>query len=117
KVRIEDSADSRATELASPLKYVGITFLLAVIVNVVVILLFRESPLVYTVVPFNLAYVFTVAWLAKVAYSWFMAIITVLLVVFPVGIFIIMLLAYSRASKELKDLGYKTSFSGNLKPI
>lgn len=112
-----DSAENRAMQLASPIKYVGITFLLAVIVNLVVISLFRESPLVYAVVPFNLTYVFTVSWLAKVAYSWFMAIITVLLVVFPVAVFVIMLLAYNRASKELKDLGYKSSFSGSLKPI
>lgn len=112
-----DSAESRAMQLASPIKYVGITFFLAVIVNVVVISLFRESPLVYAVIPFNLAYVFTVAWLAKVAYSWFMALITMLLVVFPVGVLIITLLAYSRASKELRNLGYKSSLSGNLKPI
>ena len=112
-----DSAESRATQLASPIKYVGITFLLAVVVNVVVISLFRDSPLVYAVVPFNLAYVLAVSWLAKVAYSWFMAIITVLLVLFPLGVIIIMLLAYNRAVKELKNLGYKSSFSGNLKPI
>ncbi|PKM29501.1 MAG: hypothetical protein CVV07_10425 [Gammaproteobacteria bacterium HGW-Gammaproteobacteria-11] len=112
-----DSADGRAEQLALPIKYVGITFLQAILANVIVILFLQESPLVYAVIPFNLAFVFAVAWLAKVAYSWFMAIITVLLVLFPLGFLIIMLLAYNRASKELKNLGYKVGFSGALQPI
>ena len=86
----------------------------AIVVNAIIILLFRGSSLVYAVIPFNVAYILSVAWLAKVAYSWFMAVITILLTVFPVGILVIMFLAYSRAAKEIKELGYKTGFSGNL---
>ncbi|HDZ55885.1 MAG TPA: hypothetical protein ENI17_15810 [Pseudomonas xinjiangensis] len=112
-----DQTHRRATQLTLPLKYVGIIFMVAIVVNAVVIFFFRGSPFVYAVIPFNLAYIFSVAWLAKAAYSWFMAVITVLLTVFPVGVLIIMLLAYSRATKELKELGYKPSFSGNLKEI
>jgi uncharacterized protein YqhQ len=111
----EKSTSNRAMQLASPLKYTGITFFLAIAASLVIALFFNGTPLVYLLVPINLAYIFTVAWLAKVAYSWFMAIITVLLVVFPAGVFIIMLLAYSRAAKELKELGYKVSFLGDLK--
>lgn len=111
------SAHDRATQLALPIKYVGMTFLAAILVNTIVILWFLEPPFVYAVVPFNVAYVVAVAWLAKVSYSWFMAVITILLVVFPVAVLVIMLLAYSRASKELKGLGYKSGFWGNLEPI
>lgn len=107
----------RAAQLALPIKYVGITFLAAVLANVVVIAFLQDSPLLYLVVPFNLAYVLAVAWLAKQAYSWFMAIITVLLIVVPIGVLVVMILAYSRAANELKSLGYKSGFSGNLKPL
>lgn len=112
-----EQSHRRAAQLALPIKYVGITFLAAIAVNAIIILLFRGSSLVYAVIPLNVAYILSVAWLAKVAYSWFMAVITILLTVFPVGILVIMLLAYSRAAKEIKELGYKTGFSGNLEQI
>lgn len=108
---------TKAEKLAAPIKYIGISFLAAVVANLFFIGLFRESPLVYGVIPFNFAYIFCVAWLAKVAYSWFLAIISVVLVVFPVGVIAIMLLAYSRASKQLKELGYKATFTGKVVQI
>lgn len=112
-----DESRIRAVKLAASIKYVGVTFLAAIVANLIFLGMFRESPLVYAVVPFNLAYIICVAWLARVAYGWFMAAITILLVIFPVGIFIIMLLSYSRASKELKVLGYKSGFTGKLVEI
>ena len=109
-----ETAYGEAEKLAAPIHFVGISLLVAVVANIVVIALFRGSPLVWVVVPFNLAWLFCVAWLANAAYGLFMAIVSVASIVFPVGVFIIMLLAYNRASKRLKELGYKVTFTGKL---
>lgn len=109
-----DNSYKEAEVLAQPIKYLGLTFLVAIIANLIFVGLFIDSPLMYAVIPFNLAYIFNVAWLARVSYGWFMAIISVVLVVFPIGVFLIMLLALNRASKRIKALGYKAGFTGNL---
>lgn len=112
-----ENDDVRAKKLATAMQYTAISFLAAVIANLLFIALSVGEPLVYGLIPFNLAYIFCVAWLAKVTYGWLMAVISVVLVLLPVGVLVIMLFAYTRARTLLQRLGYKVTCLGKVQTV
>jgi len=98
----ESPDNTKGRRLSLAIKATGITLALMVAVYAVIYALALREPVVYVVVPFVVAYWLSVVWLSSLAYSWFMGFIALVSPLLPGSTFVIMLLAYSRASHFLK---------------
>ncbi|WP_374679682.1 hypothetical protein [Hydrocarboniphaga effusa] len=99
----ESENETKRKKMSRALQITGITLALMVAVYVVIYAFKLEAPLIYAVVPFVIAYWLSVVWLSVLAYSWFMGAIAFVSPILPGSTFVIMLLAYSRASRFLKQ--------------
>lgn len=106
--------EEQATKIAQRLRYVGISFVGAVVSYALFLYLSPGLFVVFVALPFYIVYVVCVAWLSEITHNSIIAIITILLAMVSIGVFIIMVLSCCRAVKELKKLGYKPSFTGKL---
>lgn len=85
------------------LKATGISLALMALAYIAIYTLSLTSPVVYFVVPFVIAYWFSVVWLSTLAYGPVLGFVAFFSPLLPPVTFIIMLLAYSRASHFLKQ--------------
>ena len=105
-----------ALTLSKLLSYVGLSFLIAVIANVLILGFLSQEPYVYAVVPFNIAAVLTLAWLAKRVFGWIVGILIMFTIFLPPAFIIALLWVVNSVSKSIKSLGYKPTFTGGVKP-
>jgi hypothetical protein len=97
------SVTEKRRRVSSALRATAATFLLMVLAYAVMYVASLKGPMVYGVVPFVIAFWFSVVWLAAVAYSRFMGIIAFVGIVVPPVVLLVVLLAYSRAKKFLSE--------------
>ncbi len=99
--------EKKRKNISAALKATGISLLLMVLAYLGVYLISPEGPLNYAVIPFVVAYWLSVIWLSAAGYSKFMGFVAFVSILIPPAVFVVMLLAYSRAS------GYMKATSGN----
>jgi hypothetical protein len=102
-IESSSSLAERRTKISRALRATGVSLLLMVLVYVVIYAASLRGSLIYGVIPFVLAYWLSVVWLAAVAYSPFMAVVAFVGILVPPVVFVVMLLAYSRAKKFLVE--------------
>lgn len=103
---VNESAEAvgeKRRKLQLALRYTGVSLLLMVMSYMGVYAAGIKDSLLYVVVPFVFAYWLSVVWLVGLSYSWFMGTVAFLSILLPPLVFVIMLLAYSRAVKYLKE--------------
>lgn len=106
-----------AKRVARAIGLVGISLLLCICVLLIAFKILEEAPLFYLIAPFIIVFLLSLGWLTRLLYSWALAAVVALSVIFPLIALVMLFLCYKKGFKLLKENGYKASFIGSLKKM
>jgi branched-subunit amino acid transport protein AzlD len=111
----EDMA--KIESISKAIKYLSISLPLMVIAYVFVYTFAQDTIFIYAVIPFVLFFCFSVIRLAWVGYSKFMGVVSLFSLLLPPAFFVMMIVAYSKATSFAKDKGIKFGFMGDITQV